>query len=38
MIQEIEVSWEGTRVRMEDGHELSVPLVGAHFGRNAVGT
>ncbi|HVH43941.1 MAG TPA: UDP-N-acetylmuramyl-tripeptide synthetase [Labilithrix sp.] len=36
MIRDVEVSWSGTRVRMEDGTELAVPLVGRHFARNAV--
>lgn len=36
LIRDFEVSWTGTRVRMEDGTELMVPLIGAHFARNAV--
>jgi UDP-N-acetylmuramoyl-L-alanyl-D-glutamate--2,6-diaminopimelate ligase len=35
-IVDVSVSWEGTTVRLGDGTVLSIPLVGRHFGVNAV--
>ncbi len=35
-IDDISISWSKTTVRLRDGTVLSVPLVGHHFGENAV--
>lgn len=35
-LQDVGVSWSGTAVRMKDGQQLHVPLIGKHFGENAV--
>lgn len=35
-IESVATSWQGTRVTMEQGAVIDVPLIGAHFGQNAV--